>query len=396
MELITYTKAKEIILQNANNFGTQIIDLDDSLNSVLAQNIFAERDYPPFNRSAMDGIAINIKDFENRIYEFTIIKTIFAGDNCELVLKSGQCFKIMTGAAVPLCANVVIRIEDVEQINSIAYLKTNNIKPFLNIAQQGQDLKNSDLAITKGTIITPSIIGLLASLGKAKIIVNKLPTVAIITTGGEVIPLSKKASKVQIHNSNKHLITALLKRYKIDPVYCEHIIDDEKLIEAGVQKFLNIDILIICGGVSAGDADFVPAVLTRLGVQKLFHKVAIKPGKPIWCGKKPNGAMVFALPGNPLSCLVTFTLFIQLFINQTIGLPQKLNKTLPLNKPRNKKTKFDEFFPVVIDYVNHTLNCVNINGSGDVRLGIPANAIALHPSSMAEVPKDQNLYYWDL
>lgn len=396
MDFIHYSQALEIILANAQSFGKEIIDLDDSLNRVIGENVFSDRDYPPFNRSAMDGIAIDSKDVENNITQFTIIQTIYAGEACDLILKPGQCFKIMTGAAVPLCADVVIRIEDVELNQQTASIKSHNIKPFQNIATKGQDIKNGEMAIAKGTKISPAIIGLLATLGKNKVQVNKMPTVAIITTGGEVKPISYKVSNVQIRNSNLHVIKSLLKQNNIEPLYCQHIIDNEKLLEAGIKNYLDVDILILCGGVSAGDADFVPSVLSSLGVQKLFHKVAIKPGKPIWCGKKPKGAMVFALPGNPFSCLVTFTIFIKFFIHKAVGLPQNVHKILPLNNHRSQKTKFDEFFPVIINYENQTLNSVAINGSGDIRLGLQANALALHPATMGEINKTEKLLYWDI
>ncbi|TAF45350.1 MAG: molybdopterin molybdenumtransferase MoeA [Sphingobacteriales bacterium] len=396
MDFIHYLQALEIILANAQSFGKEIIDLDDSLNRVIGENVFADRDYPPFNRSAMDGIAIDSKDVENNITQFTIIQTIYAGEACDLILKPGQCFKIMTGAAVPLCADAVIRVEDIELNQNTASILVNDVKKFQNIATQGQDIKNGELAIPIGTKIKPTVIGLLASLGKSKVQINKMPTVAIITTGGEVKPIDETVCDVQIRNSNLHVIKSLLKQNNIEPLYCQHIIDNEKLLEAGIKNYLDVDILILCGGVSAGDADFVPSVLSSLGVQKLFHKVAIKPGKPIWCGKKPKGAMVFALPGNPFSCLVTFTIFIQAFIHKAVGLPQNVHKILPLNNQRSQKTKFDEFFPVIINYENQTLNSVAINGSGDIRLGLQANGLALHPAAKGDLDMGEILGYWDM
>ncbi len=395
-ELISYPNALEVVLANAYPFGEEIIDIDNSLNRVLAEDIFADRDYPPFNRSAMDGIAVAIKDIESGITQFTIIETIYAGQSSNLILKPSQCFKIMTGAAVPLCADAVIRVEDIDLNQQIASILTNDLTLFQNIAIKGQDLKDSELAILKNTKITPPVIGLLATIGKSKIKVTKLPKVAIITTGGEVKDINDKVSIVQIRNSNQHLIKAFLKQNNIETVFCQHIIDDEKLIFDGIKKYLGVDILIICGGVSAGDADYVPEVLNTLGVKKLFHKVAIKPGKPIWCGKKQNGAMVFALPGNPFSCLVTFKIFIETYINKCVGLPLKANKTLALNNHRKQKTKFDEFFPVIIHEENKTLNSVAINGSGDIRLGLQANALALHPAKTGDIQPNTILTYWHI
>jgi molybdopterin molybdotransferase len=396
MDLISYPQALKIILANAQNFGVETVYLDNSLNRVLAYDVFADRDYPPFNRSAMDGIALNIKDIANGITQFTIVKTIYAGQYCDTQLHAGQCFKIMTGAAVPLCADAVIRVEDIEITQQTASLLTNDVKVFQNIATKGQDIKNGEIAVAKHTKITPPIIGLLATVGNSKIQVTKTPTVAIITTGGEVKAVGHEVTEVQIRNSNLHVIKSLLKQNNIEPLFCQHIIDDEKLLETGIKQYLGVDILILCGGVSAGDADFVPSVLSSLGVKKLFHKVAIKPGKPIWCGKKPNGTMVFALPGNPFSCLVTFKIFIETYINKCVGLPHHVSKTLPLNNQRSQKTKFDEFFPVVINYQNQTLNSVAINGSGDIRLGLQANGLALHPATMGNLDKGEILGYWDM
>jgi len=396
MEIISYTQALEILLANTTNFGTETVDLDDSINRVLAENIFADRDYPPFNRSAMDGIALNITDIQNGITQFIIIETIYAGQACDLQLNVGQCFKIMTGAAVPSCATIVIRVEDIAINQQIASVQQIDVKLYQNIALQGQDIKHGDLAIAIGSKITPSIIGLLATVGKSQVLVNKLPTVAIITTGGEVKMVDEKVSEVQIRNSNLHLIKALLMQNNIKPLFCQHIIDDEKLLKIGIKNYLGVDILIICGGVSAGDADYVPAVLNDLGVKKIFHKVAIKPGKPILCGKKENGAIVFALPGNPFSCLVTYKIFIEAYIYKAVGLPQNIVKTLPINNNRIKKSKFDEFFPVIIDYENNNINSVAINGSGDIRLGMQANALALHETTTSDIFKGKILSYWEM
>jgi molybdopterin molybdotransferase len=394
MSLISYQEAQQIVLSQNQSFGTEIIDLEDSLNRILAKDIFTDRDYPPFNRSAMDGIAIHLKDIQNGITQFAIIETIFAGQVCNLSLKSGECFKIMTGAAVPLSANLVIRIEDVIVKENQAYINLESSPlQFQNISQKGQDIKEGKIAIPQKTKITIPLIGLLASLGNQKLEVYKLPTVALITTGNEVLPVSSVVSEVQIRNSNQHVITASLKQNGINHIAFEHIMDDELLLRQGIEKYLNADILILCGGVSAGDADYVPSVLASLGVERLFHKVAIKPGKPIWCGKKSNGPMFFALPGNPFSCLVTYNIFIKPYLNKVMGLPRKKNLFLSLNHIRKKRTKFDEFFPLIVDEENQCLQSMDNNGSGDIRLGLQANAIALHPADIIDIEKNQKLSY---
>jgi molybdopterin molybdotransferase len=162
--------------------------------------------------------------------------------------------------------------------------------------------------------------------------------------------------------------------------------DEKSQLRLAFENALPLDILIMCGGVSAGDADYVPEVLTGLGVKKLFHKVAIKPGKPFWCGQLPNGGLVFALPGNPFSCLVTFTLFIDPYLRACYGLPPKQVLRLPLTRGRAKKTSFDEFFPVRLTGPEPRLESIYFNGSGDIRAGLGADGLGLHPAHLDELP----------
>jgi molybdopterin molybdotransferase len=392
--MTSYPEALSIILSEAKSYGKETILLNDALDRILDEHISANRDYPPFNRSAMDGIAINIADFEKGIRSFEISETIYAGQKSNTLLNEGQCYKIMTGAAVPAAANAVIRNEDILFSENNAKTNSNHCLRYQNISQKGQDLKAGDTVLAPGQKINPSIIALLASLGKAEVVVKKLPTVAFFTTGNEVVPLNQEVSDVQIHNSNAHLLKALLKKQNVNPLYWEHILDDKALLSTALKKGLSCDIMIINGGVSAGDADFIPEILTNLGVIRLFHKVAIKPGKPFWCGKTPTGGMVFALPGNPFSCLVTFKLFVESYLNRCLGIAENV-KSLEMIACRIKKSNLDEFFPAQIDK-NRGLKQAEINGSGDIRLGLHANAIAFHPAEKMELSVNEIVNYIDL
>ncbi len=392
--MISYSEALSIILSEARSFGKETILLDDALDRILDEHITANRDYPPFNRSAMDGIAINIADFEKGIRSFEISETIYAGQKSNTLLTEGQCYKIMTGAAVPATANAVIRNEDILFSESNARIDSNHCVPYQNIAQKGQDLKAGDTVLAPGEKINPSIVALLASLGKYEVVVKKLPTVAVFTTGNEVVPIDQEVSEVQIHNGNAHLLKALLKKLNISPKYSEHILDDKSLLSIALPKGLSCDIIIINGGVSAGDADFIPEILTSLGVTKLFHKVSIKPGKPIWCGKTENGGMIFALPGNPFSCLVTFKIFVESYLNKCMGIDQDI-KSLPISESRIKNNNLDEFFPVQISEYRK-LNQLQINGSGDIRLGLYADAIAFHPARKTKLSNNDWIHYIEI
>lgn len=385
--MLSYLEAQHIIKSFAHSFGEEKVLLDDALGRVIAEDVFADRDYPPFNRSAMDGYAIRAEDLQSGINQFQIVDTIYAGGITKKDLALGQCYKIMTGAAVPISANAVIRKEDAEQQEESVSFSIDEIKPFQNIAQRGQDLKKGDLVLNKFIRCNAAIIGLLASVGKEEVLVESLPTVAIITTGNEVIRLGNEVNEVQIRNSNFYVLKALLKSWNITPSYHHHAPDDPKEIFSCLAKALKYDIVIINGAVSAGDADYVPSVLKQSGVTQLFHKVAIRPGKPFWCGHKEK-TMVFALPGNPLSCLVTFTLFIRYYLENCFGLSPSL-LSLPIAEERAQRVKLDEFFPVQIKGQPSQFHSISFNGSGDIRLGFEANAFAIHPVDKSEFKKGE-------
>ncbi|TKB97604.1 molybdopterin molybdotransferase MoeA [Pedobacter cryophilus] len=391
--MISFQEAQSIILSKAKSFGVELVILDDALNRVLAEDIFAQRDYPPFNRSAMDGIAVRFDDLQNGINQFKFIEIIFAGQANINPLKTGECYKIMTGAAVPKDANVVIKREDISEENGSFILNSESYKEYQNIALQGQDLKKGDIAVLNGTLINIPTIGLLASLGKSQISVQKLPKVNIITTGNEVVDLNHSTSSFQIHNSNLYVLKALLTQNQIKNQNCSHVNDDVNELEIAISANLDADILILTGGVSAGDADYVPEILAKIGIEKLFHKVAIKPGKPVWCGKLSNQLMVFALPGNPFSCMVTFKLFVELYIKASTRYKKEEMLQLPIDFLRSKNSNLDEFFPVE---ASSTLKAISINGSGDIRLGNLANALAMQSAAQKKLEKGTMVSYFPL
>lgn len=390
--MITFREAQNIIDSRAKSFDIENIPLEEADGRVLAETIYADRDYPPFNRSQMDGYAFNINDWENGVRKFRLTATVFAGQPVPPAPGSGECIKIMTGAAVPHPANVVIRREDAVENDGSVTFNIDQVLPFFNIAQQGEDLKKGGIAIEAFCICSPTVISTLAALGKTKLSVTKLPSVALFTTGNEVKPVSEDIGDAEIRNSNEWLLKSLLRQWQIKPSF-KHIPDNVQELEENIRQALDKDIVILCGGVSAGDADFVPQVLEKLGVQLLFHKVALKPGKPVWCGEYPGGCIVFALPGNPFSCLVTFKLFIEPYLRLSSGLPPAGISTLPLNGQRVKKVSFDEFFPARISGKPAMLEIMQINGSGDIRLGLHADVIALQPADKTVIENKTELEY---
>ncbi len=388
--MISFREAKALVLDKATSFGNEVISLEEALGRVLAEDVMSPRDLPPFNRSAMDGVALDFKDLSRGLRKFKYKETIFAGKGHQSILKPGECYKIMTGAAVPFGANVVIRIEDVTEESGDFHIRIDDFRLHQNVALQGQDLKTGSLAVAKGCLINAPIIGLLAALGKERIKVERLPVVNLITTGDEVVALDEEVAPFQIYNSNLYTLKALLKENLIQVRSAVHVKDDVNDLSEIIKAHLNTDILILTGGVSAGEADFIPSVLNDLGVQQLFHKVAIKPGKPLWCGTI-HRTIVFALPGNPFSVMVTFKLFVEPYIKKSLGFPADGFSELPMNFEKDKQHALDEFFPVIVN--SSGLNSVVINGSGDIRLGNQANALAMQAADVSHLNKGDRINY---
>jgi len=388
--MISFGEAEQLVIDQARSFGKETVLLDDAIGRVVAETIIADRDYPPFNRAAMDGYALRQSDWDAGLRSFIIREVIFAGNVHSSTLKEGDCYKIMTGAAVPEWANSIIRKEDVIESGDRIDCLIEILKNYQHIAKRGEDLKNGEVIYSESKICTPAIIGLLASIGKYEVLVERLPRISIITTGDEIVSTDVPVNSVQIRNSNSHVLKALLRKWNILPVSSIHVSDQVHEIDSALHKIKG-DIVIICGGVSAGDADHVPLVLASLGAKKIFHKVAMKPGKPIWFGKFDNGPFVFALPGNPFSCMVTFKLFIETFLSHSFGLGNLSPIFLPLIGTRSKKSILDEFFPVRIQGSPSNFSMIPFNGSGDITAAMLADAIAWHPAMLPEISNNSIL-----
>lgn len=379
-----------MILAEAHGFGTEKITLEKCYGRVLAQDAVADRDYPPFNRSAMDGYAIVAKDFDAQ-KAYPVVGTVFAGD-MHLVahdLSRGQIatIKIMTGAAVPAPFNTVIRREDATEAEGKVAFSVTATNAWHNISRQGEDLQRGEKILLRGRLIDNATAGLLASLGLVRPQVARLPSVAIISTGNEIIPPAKKPNPVQIRNSNVFALQCQLAQRGISRVQQVHAADDQKKLRAAITKFSKVDILLLTGGVSAGDSDYVPEVLEKLKFKKIFHKVQMKPGKPLWFGRRGR-TVVFAIPGNPFSAQVIFRILIEPYLRQCLGMHAAPPIALPLAGNRRKKDSLENFFPVKIETSTSslpTLRPLPFNGSGDVRAALFSDGLVVHPAEQAEL-----------
>lgn len=307
--MIDYDEAINLVLNEANILEQIRLKISESLSYVTSRNVFAKSDLPPFDNSAMDGYALKSEDVKNATKEnpviLKLVGKIAAGDYPNFEIKNGEAAKIMTGAMLPKGADAVCIVELSEEEND--YVKIySKVNRWENVRFKGEEVKAGELVLKEGTYITPSVVGMLAKLGYDQIEVYRKPNVALITTGKELIPPGKELEKGKIWDSNSFSLEASL---KLDRFGCTNLGltgDDEELFKRTVKKALKeYDVVIVSGGTSEGEEDYVRKVFEEIGIKKVFWKVAIKPGKPIFFGKFEK-KLVFALPGNPASAMVCY------------------------------------------------------------------------------------------
>lgn len=319
--MITVNTAFEIIEKELRSYGEEEIFFNETVGRVLAEDIRADRDFPPFNRAAMDGITISMVDWASGMRSFPIAGEQFAGAPIQK-LESKTCMEIMTGAVVPTGADVVIRYEDVEIVNGQATVMIEEVNKGLNIHNQGKDAKADDLLIPAGKVISHGDVGILVTVGKEKVKVKTLPKIAIISTGDELVDIDQTPLPHQIRKSNVNTLAVLLSEMNVEH-QSFHINDERDEIESNLSKLIQeFDVVLLSGGVSKGKRDFIPDVLESLGVQKHFHRIAQRPGKPLWFGSNEK-ATVFGFPGNPVSTLVCFTVYFRHWLNISLGISKE-------------------------------------------------------------------------
>ena len=313
--IIPFNEALETIKSYAQLPGTEQVNLLNTLRRTLAEDVFSDISMPPFNKSAMDGFACRKIDVKNQLQ---VIEEIPAGTIPLKTVGENQCARIMTGAMVPEGADFVIMKEDIEEIAS-DFVRCTRETNKTNICYTGEDVKSGDLVLNKGDVISPAHIAILASVGCTKPLVYILPSVAIISTGDELVEPNEKPGLSKIRNSNSYQLMAQNQQLGITPDYLGIIPDDENsvmnILTLALEKY---DVTIISGGVSVGDFDFVPKILNELKVNIRVHGMDVRPGKHLLFGERANH-YVFGMPGNPVSSFVQFEVLVKPFLNALMG-----------------------------------------------------------------------------
>jgi molybdopterin molybdotransferase len=322
--MITVQQATEIINELPFHAEKEHVDISHATRRVLAEDIVADRDLPPFHRATMDGIAIK---YEQGVTELIIEGTQAAGQPQQRIDKG--CMEIMTGAMLPEGADTVVRYEDVEITNGKATVKAAIVKNQ-SVHAKGIDAHEGEVLLRPGIVISPAEIALLASVGKKSVSVYSVKPIAIVTTGDELVPIEAKPSVFQIRRSNGISIASALREMQIDSAL-SHLPDNPVVLERELKEIINNhDVIILSGGVSKGKFDYIPAVLEKLGIKKVFHQVKQRPGKPFWFGRSDRKT-VFALPGNPVSTFLCFHRYIKPWIEAGLGIEQRNTKVVLAN-----------------------------------------------------------------
>ncbi len=324
--MIPVEQAFQLLDENVTPLPLTNVPLASSVGSVLASEILSDVNSPPHDKSMMDGFAVRSDDVNNGRTNLSIIETIIAGDWPQHPIESGQASRIMTGAPLPNNADAVVMVEQTEteatDTGQRVQLLIDSISPEKNILRQGVNFKTGQTVLPQGHIVRATDIGLMAEVGAASISTREKPTVAVLPTGNELVSHQMKPLRGQIRNSNGPMLVALAQQFGLRVTDLGSSVDDPDQLANLIKAGLKHDILLLSGGVSAGTMDLVPGILKDLGVVEIFHKVAIKPGKPIWFGvnnSEGRKRYVFGLPGNPVSSLVGFHLFVRRAIEKMLG-----------------------------------------------------------------------------
>ncbi len=395
--LISVKEVTEIIQNQTVNFGVEEVNFQESLHRVLKENVVADRDFPPFNRVSMDGIAIKFNQFQNGKRDFKI-EGIQPAGSPQLTLKNNEnCIEVMTGATLPNNVDSVIPYELVTIKNGIATINLQEIKHFQNVHKKGKDRKKNDVILTENTLISSADIGVLATVGKYKVNVAKQPKVMIISTGDELVAVNENPLDCQIRRSNVYTLISLLENLNIkaDNV---HISDDKEKLKTTISKILNnYDVLLFSGAVSKGKFDFIPEVLNELKVEKLFHRVSQRPGKPFWFGRiassitdnlgTKKNTVVFAFPGNPVSTYVSCLRYFQPWYKKSVGLDATNKNFAILDQDYTFKPNLTYFLQVKLTNKNGSIYATPLTGHGSGDLANLADV-----DGFLEIPKGKDLF----
>lgn len=387
--MLTVSEAIAAITSTVPRLPAVHVPLDGALGLVLAEDVCADLDSPPFDKALMDGYAVRAADLESGAARLQVIEEVLAGQVAKLAVGTGQATRIMTGAPLPVGADAVVPVEQTQMPDDHTVeiaAGTSPVRSGQNILKQGASTKKGQQVLPRGRAVRAQEVGCLAELGRAQVHVYRRPRVAILSTGDELVPVDRVPEPGQIRNSNEIMLTAQVRQAGAEPVPLGIARDVRSDLCQRISQGLGCEMLLLSGGVSAGKVDLVPAVLADLGVRQVFHKVRVKPGQPLWFGMAGSCA-VFGLPGNPVSSMVCCELFARTALRKMLGIEPAEPTAIPARLTAEQRTAGTRptYHPARLEWTPQgpIVSAVPWVGSADLCATAAANAMALFPEGNA-------------
>ncbi|MEA3503635.1 MAG: gephyrin-like molybdotransferase Glp [Bacteroidota bacterium] len=382
--MIKIEEAYDIVINSGFVLGTEHIPFNESLNRVLAEDVKSDIEMPPFDKTAVDGYACKAADLEMKL---KVIESIQAGQMPQKKVEKGECTQIMTGAPVPQGIDTVVMVEHTELINGKVKILQNSSKS--NISHRAEDVKEGQVVLKKGIQIKPQHIAIFASVGYTNVLVHKKPLVGIISTGDELVEPQDKPGLSKIRNSNGHQLVAQVIAMGAHANYYGIAKDTEEDTFRIVTKALSEnDMILLSGGVSMGEFDFVAGVLERAGIKILFNKIAVKPGKPTTFGIAEK-KFCFGLPGNPVSSFIQFELLAKPLLFTMMGMefkPVEIRLPMAVDYTRKRPVR-RSYIPVLIE--NGEIRPIEYHGSAHIHALNKADGVISIPIGIETIKKGE-------
>ena len=399
--MVEVREALALVLGECAPFRPEPFALEDALGLVLAEDAISDVDSPPFTKSLMDGFAVRALDLPDGTGMLRIVEEVTAGRVPTRPVGAGEATRIMTGAPIPAGADSVVRIEECEIDAAAGTVRVvaPPFKPGTNVIEQGMALRRGERILPAGRLLRPQELGALAELGSPRVQARRRPRVAVLATGDELVPISATPGPGQIRNSNETMLVAQIRRAGAEPVALGIARDHRDELAEKIREGLRHDVLVLSGGVSAGVLDLVPSELASAGVRQVFHRVNVKPGKPVWYGRSAS-CHVFGLPGNPVSSMVCFELFTRPAIRRLMGFDRAAPQPIRARLAAAHVARGDRptYHPSRLQWTDTgpVVDPVVWQGSSDLRATVEASAMALFPHEGTYRAGDVvEVYCWD-
>lgn len=407
--MLSVAEALAAVLSHAHPLAAHPVPLLDSLGSILAEDVTSDVDSPPHDKSIVDGYAVLLDDFHEHAAELQVVAQIVAGDPPPGPLTRGTTVRIMTGAVIPSNAEAIVMVERSALLAEDAALPRvrlvdKRLTAGQNITRRAAAMRRGALVLSAGARIRPSEVALLAEVGCAEPRIVRAPQVAVVSTGNELVSCEQTPGPGKIRNSNEPMLRACVAELGLPAVGLGVARDERDELAAKIRQGLEHDVLILSGGVSAGVLDLVPGVLQELGVREVFHKVQLKPGKPLWFGVQSrlgqSDRLVFGLPGNPVSSYVCFRLFVVPALRRLAGWPspEPVVRRAVLQKPYAHRGDRPTYYPakVMEGAEGTTIQTVEWHGSGDLHALGKTDALAMFPAGDRVYAQGETIDYLSL